>query len=333
MKIRLLSALMLGLLPAAGVCQEYSSSFNVVRLPASSHVAALGGTNISLVEDDPASGAANPALYANVADLSLNLGFMTYASGSSLMSAHFTKAFGERHTMAANVQYMDYGSFDETDEAGTQLGTFRAKDIVIGAGYSYLLSDRWTGGASFKVVYSGLADYSSVALAVDLGLNYYDEETDLSVSGVLQNVGTQVKSYDDGLRTHLPFTVALGLSKGMAHLPVRFHLTMTDITRWKSSYYVLPEEKENGEDKKVGFSRKLLNHFVVGVDVLPTDNLYLSLGYNFRRASELKAAGSSSLAGFAAGGGIYVKRLRFGASYARYHRAGNSLMFNAGYTF
>ena len=326
-------SLLLAVLPATALAQEYASAFNTLRLPASSHAAALGGQNVTLIEDEPTAGWYNPALYANVSDLSAGLDFMTYAAGSTWMGAHFVKAFGERHTMAVGAQYMNYGKMDETDEAGNTLGQFSAKDIVIGAGYSYLLSDRWTGGANLKMMVSNLADYTALAAAVDVGVNYYDDENDLSVSASLQNIGTQLKAYHDGQRTHLPFTLALGFSKGMAHLPVRFHVTMTDVTRWKSSYYVLPENKDKDKSDKVGFGKKALNHFVLGLDILPTDYLYLSVGYNFRRAYELKASGSSHLAGLSAGAGVNVKHFKFGVSYAKYHQASNSIMANVGYAF
>lgn len=332
MNIKIFS-LLLAVLPATALAQEYASAFNTLRLPASSHAAALGGQNVTLIEDEPTAGWYNPALYANVSDLSAGLDFMTYAAGSTWMGAHFVKAFGERHTMAVGVQYMNYGKMDETDEAGNTLGQFSAKDIVIGAGYSYLLSDRWTGGANLKMMVSNLADYTALAAAVDVGVNYYDDENDLSVSVSLQNIGTQLKAYHDGQRTHLPFTLALGFSKGMAHLPVRFHVTMTDVTRWKSSYYVLPENKDKDKSNKVGFGKKALNHFVLGLDILPTDYLYLSVGYNFRRAYELKASGSSHLAGLSAGAGVNVKHFKFGVSYAKYHQASNSIMANVGYAF
>lgn len=332
MNIKIFS-LLLAVLPATALAQEYASAFNTLRLPASSHAAALGGQNVTLIEDEPTAGWYNPALYANVSDLSAGLNFMTYAAGSTWMGAHFVKAFGERHTMAVGVQYMNYGKMDETDEAGNTLGQFSAKDIVIGAGYSYLLSDRWTGGANLKMMVSNLADYTALAAAVDVGVNYYDDENDLSVSASLQNIGTQLKAYHDGQRTHLPFTLALGFSKGMAHLPVRFHVTMTDVTRWKSSYYVLPENKDKDKSDKVGFGKKALNHFVLGLDILPTDYLYLSVGYNFRRAYELKASGSSHLAGLSAGAGVNVKHFKFGVSYAKYHQASNSIMANVGYAF
>lgn len=332
MNIKIFS-LLLAVLPATALAQEYASAFNTLRLPASSHAAALGGQNVTLIEDEPTAGWYNPALYANVSDLSAGLNFMTYAAGSTWMGAHFVKAFGERHTMAVGAQYMNYGKMDEADEAGNTLGQFSAKDIVIGAGYSYLLSDRWTGGANLKMMVSNLADYTALAAAIDVGVNYYDDENDLSVSASLQNIGTQLKAYHDGQRTHLPFTLALGFSKGMAHLPVRFHVTMTDVTRWKSSYYVLPENKDKDKSDKVGFGKKALNHFVLGLDILPTDYLYLSVGYNFRRAYELKASGSSHLAGLSAGAGVNVKHFKFGVSYAKYHQASNSIMANVGYAF
>lgn len=332
MNIKIFS-LLLAVLPATALAQEYASAFNTLRLPASSHAAALGGQNVTLIEDSPAAGWYNPALYANVSDLSVGLDFMTYAASSTWMGAHFVKAFGERHTMAIGAQYMNYGKMDETDEAGNTLGQFSAKDIVIGVGYSYLLSDRWTGGANLKMMVSNLADYTALAAAVDVGVNYYDEDNDLSVSASLQNIGTQLKAYHDGQRTHLPFTLALGFSKGMAHLPVRFHITMTDVTRWKSSYYVMPETKDENKSSKVSFGKKALNHFVVGLDILPTNYLYLSVGYNFRRAYELKASGSSHWAGLSAGAGVNVKSFKFGVSYAKYHQASNSIMANVGYAF
>ncbi len=325
--------LALSLCPLTAVAQESSSSFNALKLPTSSHVSAVGGQNVSMVDDDATLGWTNPALYANVSDRSLALSFMTYAASTTWMGAHFVKAFGERHTLAVGANLMNYGKMDETDEQGNTSGTFSAKEFVLGVGYSYLLSDRWTGGANAKYLVSNLADYSAMAILVDVGLNYFNEESDFSLSASLQNIGTQVKAYDNGLRTHLPFNLALGISKGMAHLPVRIHVTLSDLMRWKQSYYVMPQQKDENKSDKVSFSKIALNHVVVGLDIQPSDIFYLSLGYNFRRAYELKAAGSSHWAGLTAGGGINVRRFQFGLSYAQYHQASSSLMVNAGYKF
>lgn len=319
-----LGALTLSLSAAA---QDYSSSFNALRLPADAHVAALGGYNVSMVGESPTAGWTNPALYANAAPHAVSLDFMTYMGGSQWMGAGYAKAFGQRHTLGVGVHLMNYGSMDETDETGSVTGTFRAKDFILGGGYSYLLSDKWSGGANLKLIFSNIASYSSIAMAVDLGINYYDEERDLSLSAALANIGTQLKAYDEGLRTHLPFRMDVGVTKGLDHIPVRIHVTATDITRWNARYFTEPD----GKDEKVSLTKKVLNHVVLGLDVLPTDNVYLALGYNFRRAYELKASGSSHWAGISAGAGLQTKRFDLSLSYAKYHQAGNSFM--AGATF
>lgn len=309
--------------------QESTSAYNVLSLPTSSHVAALGGKNITLTDDDPATTWSNPALLAGASDRQLGLNFLAYTASTSWMGANFVKAVGERHTVAALAQYMNYGSMDETDANGNVLGKFKAKDIVVGGGYSYLLSDRWSGGANLKWLFSNLADYSAVAMTVDLGLNYYDEETDLSLSATVQNLGVQLKGYTEDHRSHPPVTLNAGFSKGMAHAPVRFHFTLADITRWKSKYFALPD----AETEEVKFSKKFLNHLVVGVDVLATDYLYFAAGYNFRRAYELKAIESAKMAGLSIGAGLQLKRLKLELSYAKYHLSTAGIQANVNYAF
>ncbi|MBO5699504.1 MAG: type IX secretion system protein PorQ [Bacteroidaceae bacterium] len=308
--------------------QESSSGYNVLKLPTSSHVAALGGENVSLIENDAAIAWHNPALLANVQSQTLGLSFMTYFADSQWMGAQYVRAFGERHTAAIAIQYMNYGSQAETDASGNVLGEFSAKDIIVAPSYSYLLNDKWSGGATLKFASSSYASYSALALAVDLGLNYYDEERDLSVSATLKNIGAEVSSFQDQVQ-HLPFVAQVGFSKGLSHLPLRISVTMTDLTRWSSRYYYIAEE----EKEKLSFSKKLLNHFVVGADYFLSKNIYLSAGYNFRRAYELKAANSAHGAGFSFGGGLNLSKFSISASYAKYHKAQASLMFNASYTF
>lgn len=321
-----LSFLLLILPVLYGHAQEGSYSQTVLRLPVSTHVAALGGENISLIEDAPWTGRANPALLSTVSDRSLGLNFMTYAADSKFAGADFVKAFGDRHTGMAFAQMLNYGEMDETDENGNVLGNFSPKDMIFGVGYSYLFSDRWAGGASLKAVHSRYADFTALAIAVDLGISYYDEESDLSLAATMMNIGAPLKSFDDR-PDRLPFNLQVGFTKGIAHAPVRLSVTLTDLTRWKSDDWYHPE----GE--KLSFGKKALNHVVIGVDIEPTETFYLSAGYNFRRAYELKAADSSHGAGLSFGGGLRLQRFRLGISYAKYHVSTASLMFNAGYVF
>ena len=57
--------------------QESQDVYRFLRLPVSAHVAALGGDNITIDDDDPTLIFHNPALIAGVTDRSLNLNYMT----------------------------------------------------------------------------------------------------------------------------------------------------------------------------------------------------------------------------------------------------------------
>ncbi|MBR1838384.1 MAG: type IX secretion system protein PorQ [Bacteroidaceae bacterium] len=312
---------------STSVAQGIASSFSVLRLPVSTHVAALGGEHISLADDDaPAVGATNPALYAGAEPRALGLHFMTLPDGGNHFGAQYIHDFGERHTAAVTAACLSYGTMDETDDTGLKMGTFTPRDIALGVAYSYLLSDKWSGGANFKVVTSNYSQYNSLAVAVDLGLNYYDPEADLSLSAALLHIGRQVKTFDEGTRQHLPFNAVLGGTVGLAHAPVRLTVTLSDLTRWRAKDYFTA-------GKKLGFGRLAANHVVVGVDVLLSDAITLSAGYNMRRAYELKQAGGSHWAGMSGGLNLSLRRFKLGVSYAQYALSAGSLGVNAAYLF
>ena len=69
----------------------------------------------------------------------------------------------------------------------------------------------------------------------------------------------------------------------------------------------------------------------MGVDWMPSPQVTLSAGYNFRRAYELTAAGRGHGAGFSFGAGVQFSRLRLNLAWARYHLASSSLMGTLSY--
>ncbi len=324
MKTRL-SAYMFALLcPLLAVAQESTSVFNFLSLPSSSHAVALGGRNISLIEDDASLVFQNPALLSSVSNNSMNVNFLTYMKGCKAGSAAFARAAGKRGTWGVTAQFVGYGSMTETLETGEEIGDVSALDMAISGMYSYFLSDRWAAGATGKMIYSTYGGYTSFALAVDLGLNYYDEEHDFSFSAVAANLGGQMKAFGTE-HERLPFDLQFGFTKRLAHAPLRVNVTITDFSRWSSKYFYNAE-------KDPSFGRILLNHFNLGVDVIPVDFLYVGIGYNFRRAYEMKAAGSSHAAGLTVGGGINIKKIKVGLAYAKYHVSAPSISVSVGYS-
>lgn len=297
--------------------QNAGATFQFLQLPASSHAAALGGDNTSAIEDDITLAFHNPSLLTNTSDGTFNLNYMSYLQQTNVASAAYNILMNERSELAFGVHYLNFGSMKSTDTEGNIIGNFSAKDMALMTIYSFDFSHYFTGGVTGKFIYSNYEQVYSLALGVDLGLNYYNPESLLSISVVARNLGGQVKTFD-GIHEALPFNLLMGLSKELAHAPIRLSLTLTDLDKWKS------EDFYNQSDKS--WTDILLKHFIIGADIFPTSNTYISAGYNFLLRSELKNNVRRSFEGFSIGAGLQMKSMKIGISYGKYHVAASSLM-------
>lgn len=302
-------------LSSARAQNDSQTGYDFLRLPVSAHASALGGDNVSVIDDDEALIFNNPALLSSVTDKSLNLNFMSYMQGSKVASASFNRTIGERASAAVSGSFIDYGKMKETDENNMQTGEFSAKDISIAGYFSYLLTDRLSGGISAKFITSYIANYNSIAVGVDLGLNYFDPDHEWSLSMVLKNLGGELKAYDEEYN-RMPFDIQVGASKRFTGTPLRMHATLVDLNH---PHY------------------KAINHLVVGAEALLSDNLWIGMGYNFRRASEMKVTSSdgkssSHGAGLSLGGGITLSRFKAAVGWSKYHASSSSLVTSIAYS-
>jgi hypothetical protein len=163
------------------------------------------------------------------------------------------------------------------------------------------------------MVASYIGQYNSLAAAVDLGLNYYAPDTEWSISAVARNLGGQLKAYDDDFE-RIPLDLQLGVSKRLVGSPLRFSATLVRLNDWQ-----------------YGIGK----HFVLGADLLLSEQFYVAAGYNPLRASEMKiTAGdeeSSHGAALSLGAGMMLERLQLHIAYGKYHVSSTSLMINFSY--
>ena len=296
--------------------QESQTGYNFLRLPVSAHAAALGGDNVTLIEDDEALIFHNPALLSSVSDKTINLNYMSYMSGANTASASFNKIVKEKASWAVSAQYMDYGKMKETDENNNILGEFSAKDVSVAGYFSYMLSDRIAGGITAKFITSYIGDYNSIGIGVDLGLNYYDPDHECSISAVAKNLGGQIKAYNEEY-DKMPIDLQVGVSKRFPNMPLRLSATLVSLNNWDKSF---------------------INHAVLGGELLISDQIWLGIGYNFRRANEMniesnsEEKGSSHGAGLSFGGGINLERFHLNVAYGKYHVSSTSLLVNLAYS-
>lgn len=312
---KIITTLLLISLYATGTnAQESQTAYNFLRLPVSAHAAALGGDNVTLIEDDASLMFHNPALLSSVSDKTIGLNFMTYMSGSTTASASFNRNVGDKASWAVSGQFMNYGSMRQTDDNGNQQGDFSAKDIAVAGYFSYMLGSRIAGGITARFVSSYIGGYNSIGVGFDLGLNYYDPDGDLSVSIVGKHLGGQLKAYDNDYDT-MPIDIQVGASKRFAHTPFRVSATLVDLNHW---------------------NYRFINHLVAGVDISLSQSLWIGAGYNFRRADEMGIENndgkSSHGAGLSFGAGINLDRIKVNLAYGKYHVSSSSIMVNVAFS-
>ncbi len=303
--------------------QTGTTAYEFLNIPSSAHSAAVGGNAVALIEDDITLMFDNPALISNISNNTLNFNIMSYMNGSIKLSSAFSRQLGERGNWAVGAQLVNYGEMTETTADYEEYGTFKANDIAVQGGYTYMFTNEITGGVQGKCLFANYGAFSSFALAVDMGINYYNVKNGLSLGLVAQNLGGQIDPlYEKNEK--LPFNLVFGVSKQFPKAPVRLNVNIIDLTHWNKDYYSISGES-------ISSSKRLLNHFSIGADVFPSKQTWIALGYNFRRAYEMKILDSSHWAGLSIGAGISLKKFKIAISYAKYHIASSSLLINASY--
>ena len=296
--------------------QDSQTGYNFLRLPVSAHAAALGSDNISIIEDDPSLMFHNPALLSSVSDKTLNLNYMNYMEGANAASASFSKIVKEKATVGVMAQFLDYGKMKEVDEHNVQTGEFSAKDIAIAGALSYQLGTNIVGGITARFITSYIGDYNAFAMGVDLGVNYYHPEKEWSVSAVVKNLGGELDAYEEEY-SKLPLDLQIGASKRLIGSPLRLSATLVDLSH---------------------MNKKFIHHLVAGADIILSPQIYVAVGYNFRRASEMEIVsndeerGSSHGAGLSLGAGLQLDRFKLNIAYGKYHISSHSLLVNVSYT-
>ena len=240
---------------------------------------------------------------------------MNYMQGANMMSVAYNKNIQDRTSIAVSGQFINYGTMKQTTADNVIVGDFSAKDISLAGYFSYMLTDHLVGGVSAKFITSYIGSYNSLAMGIDLGLNYYDPEQDLSLSLVTKNLGGQLKAYNDTYEK-MPIDVQLGATKRLTQSPFRFSATVVNLNNW---------------------DQKFIHHLVCGMDILLSEQIWVGMGYNFRRANEMSVASSDSEsshgAGFSIGTGVNLDRFKLNIAYGKYHVSSSSVVLNAAFQF
>ncbi|RLD28639.1 MAG: penicillin-binding protein [Bacteroidetes bacterium] len=308
------------------------ATYQFLNLVSSPRQAALGGKILTNVDYDVTQGLYNPATINIEMDNQLALNFSNYLGGITYGTAAYAYSIdGRTQTIHAGITYINYGDFDGYDENGISTGSFTGNEAALSVGYALQIgyTDFYFGG-NLKIITSKLEQYTSLGVAADLGLIYINEDLDFNAAIAVRNIGSQITTYA-GLNEPLPFEVDFGMSQTLENVPLRWHVTLENLQKWPigrpNPARVTSDLDGNQTEEKVGFLNNTLRHLILGAELFPKRGFNVRLGYNFRRAEELRILEQRNFSGLSFGIGIKLNKMRFSYTHARYSSAANASFF------
>ncbi|MBS1587974.1 MAG: type IX secretion system protein PorQ [Bacteroidetes bacterium] len=309
-----------------------NSAMAFLRLPNSPHISALGGIMVANPEPDIAFTLQNPALMRPGLHNQLGLNYNGYYAGIKVMNLNYGYHFDKIKTsFLFGIQYLNYGSFEQTDAIGNQYGSFRASDYAITLGASRQYGERWRYGAALKWAHSTLYDKSAAAIVADVGVVYQDTANLLTIGVVAKNMGVMAKKYNPSNSAEpLPFDLQLGISKRFKHLPLRIMATAHHLYTWDIRYNnpadiestnLFGTQDSNAASKSY-FADKLFRHLNFSAELTLGKRLAIIAGYSHLRRGEMALKDKPALAGFSFGASIYLNKFQIHYARSYYSIAG-----------
>ncbi len=305
--------------------------FNFLNVSTSAQQSALGGKVLVLENVNQALW--NPSMIGKKMDNQLAVNYKSFLAGinyGSISYANFvSKRFG---VIQGSISYVNYGKLIAADEQGNETGTFGARDVAISVGYAYNIPRTYLYfGANFKLISSAIDNFTSNGLAFDFGLSYLNDEKPYKLTLVARNIGYQVNTFNS-TRESLPFEVMLGGSYDVENVPLRWYFTLDNLQQWQVSAANPSDTQVSIEGTVSNKSIKGLNnamrHVIIGAEFFPEMDFNVRLGYNFRRARELRLTTSRTFSGLTAGFGIKMRRMKFNYAFSKFHPATNTSTFS-----
>lgn len=286
----------------------YSQTYEFLRVDMSPTAAALGGSFVAN-NDDADVIFHNPAGISQLEATPVSFSYLSHLMDINFASVSASREFSGIGRLGAAIKYANYGTFTEADEYGNKGGEYGAGELALLVGYASELDDNIYYGINLKYIHSSLHDYSSSAIATDIGVHFVIPSQMINIGLSVLNLGTQLSSYID-TKEDLPLDVSIGISKKLEHLPLKLYL---DIHRLNN---------DDGE-----FTDRF-KAFTIGGEFTLSKALRLRIGYDNQKRTDLKISDFAGLAGFNLGLGITISDYTFNYAFSSlgevgaFHRIG-----------
>lgn len=303
------------------------SVFSFSNVEVSPRIEAIGSNAIAIFDNDVSLSQTTPSLLNAEMHNELSFAFGDYFSDMSILSFAYARKFEKIGVIGLSLKAINYGIFERNNSEGYNQGEFSASDQVLTIGIGKRINDKLTFGANINLLNSVYDTYNSFAVTSNISTTYFNKEKRFTTTFLFKNIGRQLVFYSYE-REKIPFDMQFAISKELAHLPFRYHLSYGNINNFniKSPYKLTQQTNiETGEleIKEESIAKTALRHTIIGGELNPfRKSFFLRGGFNFQRRFDLTTVTSPAMVGFSCGVGFKVSKYRFDYSRSAYHLSG-----------
>ncbi|MCX7983660.1 MAG: type IX secretion system protein PorQ [Bacteroidetes bacterium] len=287
--------------------------YEFLRTDIGARAAGLNGSFLT-IQNDPNSLFYNPASLSSITHPQISFGYFKHLAGINAGNASYVDTFEAVGTIGIGVLYFDYGTFERVDATEEVVGTFGASDVALIGGWGTMLDEVTSIGISAEFIHSSIAEFTSSALAIGIGMTYSVPSQNLVIGGSILHFGKQLTSYRT-TKESLPLDVSIGLTKRPEHLPAYLNLVFHRLNRPTKTF------------------AERLRAFTFGVEFLLSSSLRFRVGYNNERRKDWKLLSKTELAGFSFGGGVVLKEYLVDYAYNSFGNVGGIHHVSVGIVF
>ena len=269
-----------------------TTAYSFLKIGIGARAVAMGNAFVGL-SDDQSALYFNPAGLVQLPSQSFITSYNNYLSTIQSGFIGYIYPYSQKSRMGISINYFNYGSFDKTDEYGVKSGTFGAADFALITTYARKVSSSASLGVNAKFILEKIDDYSSDALALDLGAFYKPENTRTQIGAVIQNLGYQLKNFSQDHKESLPIEAKIGISHYLQGMPLLVAI-----------------------DAAKPFDNDI--YFNIGAELLSLKPMFLRAGWSSFGKNYKTGSDKDNLAGFSFGLGINWKAYKFDYAYSSY---------------
>ncbi|MDF1543689.1 MAG: PorV/PorQ family protein [bacterium] len=274
-----------------------TTAFPFLKINVGARAVAMGGAFTGLA-DDESSLYYNPAGIYSYDKNHYILGYHNYFVDIQTGFAGFIRQLNDKYFLGGYISYLNYGNFVEANDQGEVTGEFSGSDMVVAASFAMRPKYSYSAGATVKLIYESIQEFSSTGLAVDLGFKYIGDREKHSFGIAIQNLGSQLS--------------ALGVEK--FDLPLTFRAGGAFQPRGLPLTLAIDLVKPNDNDLYVA----------IGSEYFSLKPLYLRMGWNSFGNNYRARDSGDKWAGLTFGVGFDYKELQLSYSLAPGAELGDS---------